>query len=165
MQHIVLGVTYIKLGISYMHCLHWHHINVYEQLSILISTEVVFFQFSTIKHIVCELWAHLPVSTLDILSKPQLMSVTQQISASLLSHYNNNNFRLEALILFTWCIHQSTDKYIREIVSCVCVRSCNILWWKILHLNTFSKVCTYSLYRRHCHFKYGKYSGDCIRTW
>ena len=76
---------------------------------------------------------------------------------------SNNNFVLEALILFTWCIHESKDKYIREIVSCVCVRGCYVLFWMILHLNTISKVCPHLLC--HCHFKHGKYSGGCIRTW
>ena len=54
---------------------------------------------------------------------------------------SNNKFVLEALILFTCCINKSTDKCIREIVSCVCVRDCNVLCWMILHSNTISKVC------------------------
>ena len=35
----------------------------------------------------------------------------------------------------------------------------------MLDLNTISKVCPHLLCRRHCHFKHGKYSGGCIRTW
>ena len=27
------------------------------------------------------------------------------------------------------------------------------------------KVCPHLLCRLHCHFKHGKYSGGCIRTW
>ena len=32
----------------------------------------------------------------------------------------NNKFVLEAVILFTCCINKSKEKYIRDIVSCVC---------------------------------------------
>ena len=53
----------------------------------------------------------------------------------------NNNFVLEALILFTCCINKSTDKGIRESLSCDSVRCCNVLCWMILHSNTISKVC------------------------
>ena len=90
-------------------------------------------------------------------------STEMQVSVS--NWNRNNNFVLEALILFTCCINKSTDKCIRESLSCDSVRCCNVLCWMILDLNAISKVCPHLLCRCHCHFKHGKYSGDCIRNW